>query len=62
MEKLITHTYRAGVMSCGGCPATVKDHKLSLLQGVTPVNVSLDKKRGEVTSPMEIKKEHFRRP
>ena len=56
MEKLITHTYRVSGMSCGGCAATVKN-KLSLVQGVTSVNVSLDKKLAEVTSSREIKKE-----
>ena len=56
MEKLITHTYRVNGMSCGGCAATVKN-KLSLIQGVTSVNVSLDKKLAEVTSSREIKKE-----
>ena len=54
MEKLITHTYHIGGMSCGGCATTVKN-KLSAAQGVTSVNVDLGKKQAEITSSKAIK-------
>ncbi len=56
MEKLITHTYHIGGMSCGGCAATVKN-KLSEAKGVTSVNVDLSKKQAEINSSEEIKTE-----
>lgn len=56
MEKLITHTYHIGGMSCGGCATTVKN-KLSAAQGVTSVNVDLGKKQAEITSSKAIKTE-----
>ncbi len=56
MEKLITHTYHVGGMSCGGCVANVKN-KLSAAKGVTSVNVDLGKKQAEITSSEEIKTE-----
>jgi copper chaperone CopZ len=58
MEKLITHTYHIGGMSCGGCATTVKN-KLSAAQGVTSVNVNVDlgKKQAEITSSQAIKTE-----
>ncbi|MEO6452684.1 MAG: heavy metal-associated domain-containing protein [Ginsengibacter sp.] len=56
MEKLITHTYHVGGMSCGGCVATVKN-KLSSAKGVTSVNVYLGKKQAEINSSEEIKTE-----
>ncbi len=56
MEKLITHTYHVGGMSCGGCVSTVKN-KLSAAKGVTSVDVDLGKKQAEITSSEEIKTE-----
>ena len=56
MEKLITHTYHVGGMSCGGCATTVKN-KLSAAKGVTSVNVDLGKKQAEINSSEEIKTE-----
>lgn len=56
MEKLITHTYHVGGMSCGGCATTVKN-KLSAAKGVTSVNVDLGKKQAEITSSEELKTE-----
>ena len=56
MEKLITHIYHVGGMSCGGCATTVKN-KLSAAKGVTSVNVDLGKKQAEITSSEEIKTE-----
>ncbi len=56
MEKLITHTYHAGGMSCGGCVATVKN-KLSAAKGVISANVDLGRKQAEITSSEEIKTE-----
>ena len=56
MEKLITHTYHIGGMSCGGCATTVKN-KLSAAKGVTSVKVDLGKKQAEITSSEEIKTE-----
>ncbi len=56
MEKLITHTYHIGGMSCGGCATTVKT-KLSAAQGVTSVNVDLGKKQAEITSSQAVKTE-----
>ncbi len=56
MEKLITHAYHVGGMSCGGCATTVKN-KLSATKGVTSVNVDLGKKQAEITSSEEIKTE-----
>ena len=57
MEKLITHTYHIGGMSCGGCALTVKN-KLSVVQGVSSVFIDLGKKQAEITSahPMEAAK------
>ena len=54
MEKLLTHTYHIGGMSCGGCVSTVKQ-KLSSVPGVTSVTVDLGKKEAEITSSQEIK-------
>ena len=56
MEKLITHTYHVGGMSCGGCATTVKN-KLSAAKGVMSVNVDLGKKQAEINSSEEIKTE-----
>ena len=56
MEKLITHTYHVGGMSCGGCVATVKN-KLSMVQGVKSVDVDLAKREAEITSSLPIKTE-----
>ena len=56
MEKLITHTYHVDGMSCGGCAATVKN-KLSMVQGVTSVDVDLAKREAEITSSLPIKTE-----
>ena len=59
MEKLITHTYHIGGMSCGGCVSTVKQ-KLSSVPGVTSVTVDLRKKEAEITSSHEIKTDTLR--
>jgi copper chaperone len=53
MEKLLTHTYHIGGMSCGGCVSAVKQ-KLSSVPGVTSVTVDLGKKEAEITSSEEI--------
>jgi copper chaperone CopZ len=60
MEKLFTHTYHIGGMSCGGCISTVKQ-KLSSVPGVTSVTVDLGKKEAEITSSEEIKTDTLRR-
>ena len=59
MEKLLTHTYHIGRMSCGGCVSTVKQ-KLSSVPGVTSVTVNLGKKEAEITSSQEIKTDTLR--
>ncbi len=59
MEKLLTHTYHIGGMSCGGCVSTVKQ-KLSSVPGVTSVTVNLGKKEAEITSSQEIKTDTLR--
>jgi copper chaperone CopZ len=56
MEKLITHTYHIGGMSCGGCATTVKN-KLSSAPGVISVNVDLGKKQAEITASQAMKTE-----
>ncbi len=53
MEKLISHTYHIGGMSCGGCVSTVKQ-KLSGVPGVKSVTVDLPRKEAEITSSEEI--------
>jgi copper chaperone CopZ len=60
MEKSLTHTYRIGGMSCGGCVSTVKQ-KLSGVPGVTSVKVDLGKKEAEITSSEEIETDTLRR-
>ncbi|MEO6357707.1 MAG: heavy metal-associated domain-containing protein [Ferruginibacter sp.] len=60
MEKLLTHTYHIGGMSCGGCVSTVKQ-KLSSVPGVTSVAVDLAKKEADITSSEEIKTDTLRR-
>jgi len=59
MEKLITHTYHIGGMSCGGCVSAVKQ-KLSGVPGVTTVTVDLGKKEAEIISSQEIKTDILR--
>ena len=59
MEKLSTHTYHIGGMSCGGCVSSVKQ-KLSGVTGVTSVTVDLGKKEAEITSSEEIKTDTLR--
>ncbi len=59
MEKLFTHTYHIGGMSCGGCISTVKQ-KLSSVPCVTSVTVDLGKKEVEITSSEEIKTDTLR--
>ena len=54
MEKLLSHTYHIGGMSCAGCAATVKN-KLSVAAGIKSVSVDLSKKQAEITSSQEIK-------
>ena len=54
MEKLLSHTYHIGGMSCSGCAATVKN-KLSVAAGIKSVSVDLSKKQAEITSYQEIK-------
>ncbi len=60
MEKLLTHTYHIGGMSCGGCVSTVKQ-KLSSVPGVTSVTVDLGKKEAEITSSEEMETDTLRR-
>lgn len=54
MEKLTSHTYQIGGMSCGGCATTVK-HKLSAIPGVESVTVDLAKRQADITSSKDIK-------
>ena len=54
----MTHTYHVGGMSCGGCATTVKN-KLSLVKGVSSVNVDLSKKQAEISSSEAINTERL---
>ncbi len=59
MEKLLSHSYRIGGMSCGCCVSAVK-LKLSSVPGVTSVKVNQDKKEAEIISSTEIETETLR--
>jgi len=47
------HTYHIAGMTCGGCVASVTD-KLSKIDGVTQVDVSLEKDRAEIWTNKQI--------
>ena len=53
MEKIISHTYHIGGMSCWGCVSTIKQ-KLSRVPGVASIAVDLQKKEAEITLSEEI--------
>jgi copper chaperone CopZ len=53
MEKLITHTYHVGGMSCLSCVSTVIK-KLSEVPEVRFVDINLTNKKAEITSTQEI--------
>ena len=59
MEKLFTHSYRIGGMSCGCCVSAVK-LKLSSVPDVTSVQVNQEKKEAEIISSKEIDTETLR--
>lgn len=60
MEKLISHSYHTGGMSCDYCVSAVK-LKLSSVPGVTFVKVNQDKKEAEIISSQKIETETLRR-
>ena len=59
MEKLTSHKYHIGGMSCGGCATTVKN-KLSTIPGVESVIVDFGMRQAEITSAKEIKADELK--